>query len=1154
MSISNGQPAWPPPVLHHANGSRSLNHLDDGTARTQTPVDNTAELVPEAPVDVEEESRRALFADLYRKTEDKIALLFSEDGSYNLDAIAGLKRRAPTPTVTLPPTTDHEPIKEPPYKKAKRTIDEDDYDDDDEDEDEVAAAPAPALKAQGSAASIAANSLLSPSKSGSSPVHSLNSPGRLGEKLKSSQEDSQSRSKAGESDDNAIKNLEEARLATEEAARRSFHTIFYTLENDRTAMLEQKRLEDSEKQLQAEMDSNQANGTGGAQASHQGSLSSANLGASSLTLKHLIARIDMKRDQVRASDAELRLLMNEVRKNRSKWASEENVNQEELYEAFEKVLTELKAHTEYSGPFLTRVSKKEAPDYYNLIKNPMDLGSMTKKLKSLTYKSKTDFVADLDLIWDNCLKYNQDMNSQIRRMANGMRKEAEKLIPLIPDLVVRSRAEVEAEERRKQNGGDDDGGDDSDDEPIMSSRGRKATTKGAKSRTAPTDQKEDTPVVDQKPVLQLNGLLGKAGREGSEVDGSNGFSTPPIAGSITPSGALNGHSGIASNADAMDIDGPSLSTMAAFGEATEQAYEDEEYKIWKQTTKKDRALTVKERHSLFKGNSLNMDAPALLRNRAGMRWFLKHQREAETMGIAAHPGLASAAGTGKDLAPSKQPETLAEGIDEETEQVMPDYYNPLTSIPDIKPNLQWVEDGEGQVINQHEAFLRLVPPGSFIAPKSRLTKRMDDNIRQIQETRKLATKISVIKQMQVQSQVYTNQFPKSNIETFLEQDIEPHFISDDGPVMASETCQDALKRSVAKILYHTGFEELQPSAIDTLTGIAADYFQKLVRTFNIYREAEKTSVRTPQGPQTKSRFTPEEVVLHTLEESGHDVASLEAYAKDEVDRLSSRLGILHERMKLHLTDLLRPALSADAGVDGVGAFKDGSDQFMSGDFADDLGEDFFGFKALGLDKEMGLDSFSVPFHLLHSRVRNQYQMQTQTAGATSADIFEALPPSEPVTNEGIQEEIGLVKNFFLAKLHANGDQPLVEDEDLPVKQRKPRPRLGASGKIISAQKRPPREQLALAKKKKKMELAAAAAEAKANASPDKGANAGTGSTNTTPAKKKSITITPVPPPNPALLALTASMERTDSMQSQAGTSQTEKDDNIAMMSPDSIAQ
>ncbi|KHN95005.1 transcriptional activator spt7 [Metarhizium album ARSEF 1941] len=215
MSISNGQPAWPSPLLHHTNSTRSLNPLDDGTARTQTPVDNnTAELVPEASVDIEEEARRALFADLYRKTEDKIALLFAEDGSYNLDAIAGLKRCAPTPTVTLPPTTDHEPIKEPPYKKAKRAIDEDDYDDDDEDEDQEAAAPAPALKAQGSSASVAANSLLSPSKSGSSPVHSLNSPGRLAEKLKSSYEESQNKAKAGEINDGAIKSLEEARSFT----------------------------------------------------------------------------------------------------------------------------------------------------------------------------------------------------------------------------------------------------------------------------------------------------------------------------------------------------------------------------------------------------------------------------------------------------------------------------------------------------------------------------------------------------------------------------------------------------------------------------------------------------------------------------------------------------------------------------------------------------------------------------------------------------------------------------------------------------------------------------------------------------------------------------------------------------------------------------
>ncbi|KAJ3525943.1 hypothetical protein NM208_g11420 [Fusarium decemcellulare] len=981
---------------------------------------------------------------------------------------------------------------------------------------------------------------------GSSPVHSVTSPGKQGDKSKD-QDASQSKDKPG---DDAIKKLEEARIATEEAARRSFHTIFHTLENDRAAMLEQQQLEDSEKQLQAEMDHNHHPHHSHNHAPHQGSLSSANLGASSLTLKHLIARIDMKRDQVRASDAELRLLMNEVRKNRSKWASEENVNQEELYEALEKVLTELKAHTEYSTPFLTRVNKRDVPDYYNLIKNPMDLGTMTKKLKGLTYKSKAEFVVDLNLIWDNCLKYNQDMNHPLRRMANGMRKEAEKLIPLIPDLTVRSRAEVEAEERRKQNGGDDDGGDDSDDEPIMSSRGRKAgTKKTSKARKAPNDQKEDTPAIDQKPILQVNGLLGKV-REGSEaVDGSNGFATPPIAGSITPSG-VNGHSGIASNADAMDIDGPSINGMAlnsAFGEAAEQAFEDEEYKVWKQTTKKDRALVAKERFQLFKDNKFNTDAPALVRTKAGMRRFLKRQREAEAQGIITNAQANSAAVASKDST-TKPTETLAEEIEEDADKVIPDYYDALSNIPDIHPKLQWVEDGEGQVINQHEDYLRLVSPRSFVAPQGRLTKKMDENIHQIQETRKLATRISVIKQMQVQTQVYTNQFPKSNADPFVEQDIEPQFISDNGPVIAPETCQNALKRSIAKILYHTGFEELQPSAIDTFTGVAADYFQKLIQTFNSYNESEKKAApSTAEGSKFQPRYTPEEVILHTLDESGHDISTLEAYAKDEIDRLSSKLGGLHERMKLHLTDLLRPALSQDAGADGVGAFKDGSEQFVSGDFAEDLGEDFFGFRALGLDKEMGLDMISVPLHLLQTRVRNQYQMQTQTTGETTTELLAPLSLSEPVTKENIQDQVGLVKNFFLAKLHANGDQPLVEDEDLPTKQKKPRPRLGASGKIVTAQKRSPKEQLALAKKKKKME--AAAAEAKANASPDKGA-----SSNNASGKKKSIAMATGTAPNPAVLALAPSMERQDSMQSQGNASQTDKDDTVGMMSPESIAQ
>ncbi|KAI1169872.1 bromodomain-containing protein [Nemania sp. FL0916] len=1141
----NGQSAWPPPAHHHhQHGGVNGVRPDDAQAQTRahdSSADHAATLLPEAS-DLEEERQRARFADLYRRSESRIAQLFADDGSYNYDAINSWRR--PHLAVSLPPTTDHAPIEERPTKRVKRVIDEDDYGDDDDDDDEsvedhhrTATAPIGVSPLKSKSAS-ASKGLLSPSKSGSSPVPSVTSPGKLRDDVP------QGSQPHTNNIEDARKKLEEARRGTEEAAKRGFHTIFYTLETDHMAMLEQQQLEESEKALQAEMDKNSHNHTSGsAPGENHGTLSSANLGASSLTLKHLIARIDMKRDMVRASDAELRSLMNEVRKNRSKWANEENVNQEELYEALEKVLTELKAHTEYSTPFLQRVNKRDAPDYYNFIKQPMDLGSMTKKLKSLTYKSKTEFVADLNLIWDNCLRYNQDMNHPLRRMANGMRKEAEKLIPLIPDLTIRPRAEVEAEERRKQNGGDD-GGDDSDDEPIMSSRGRVAgAAKGtAKSRIALTDPKEETPNMDQKPVLQLNGLLAKAHREGSELDGSNGFGTPPVGGSMTPSG-LNGHSGMGSNADAMDIDVPSINGIAlgqALNDAAQQVYEDEEYKIWKQVTKKDRALITKQRFDLFSGNKLNVDAPALLRTKAGMRRYLRRLQHADSSGGSGRTQGDLPTDAGNET--TKPTETLAEGMEEDEEKVIPDYYEPQTMVPDIPLRLQWIEDSEGQVINHHEEFLREVPKGYFTAPKSLLTQKIDANLRQMQETRKVCSKIGVIKQMQLQTQVYANQFPKYNPDPFYEADIEPHVTCGDNLVMAPEVCRAALQRSVAKLFYHAGFEEYQPSALDTITDIAADYFGKVISTFKSYTECEKRDVVSIVEPGTsvvQSRYSNEQAVLHTLAESGFSIEALESYAKDEVDRLGNKLGGIHERMKSHLSDLLRPAVTEGSG-DGAAAFNDGSDQFVAGDFAEELGEDFFGFKELGLAGELG-GVLSVPLHLLQSRVRNQYQAQNQAQGTTEMALFEELPPPEPVNKENIQEQIGLVKNFFLAKLHANGDQPLTEDKDLPVKQRRPQPRLGATGKIVSPQKRPPKEQNAINKKRKKLEQQAAEAK-KAKIEAEKA----------TPSKKsgslangpgvRPISSVVVPPP----------MERIESTQSQASNNQSAKDGTGIPMSPESI--
>jgi hypothetical protein len=44
--------------------------------------------------------------------------------------------------------------------------------------------------------------------------------------------------------------------------------------------------------------------------------------------------------------------------------------------------------------------------------------------------------------------------------------------------------------------------------------------------------------------------------------------------------------------------------------------------------------------------------------------------------------------------------------------------------------------------------------------------------------------------------------------------------------------------------------------------------------------------------------------LHSLNENSMDIESLEIFVKDDIERLGQKLGVMHERMKGHLADLL----------------------------------------------------------------------------------------------------------------------------------------------------------------------------------------------------------------------------------------------------------
>lgn len=72
-------------------------------------------------------------------------------------------------------------------------------------------------------------------------------------------------------------------------------------------------------------------------------------------------------------------------------------------------------------PFAVPVSKEEVPDYYEVIKEPMDLSTMELKLENDKYESFDQFLYDARLIFKNCRSYNGDTTTYYKN-ANKLEK------------------------------------------------------------------------------------------------------------------------------------------------------------------------------------------------------------------------------------------------------------------------------------------------------------------------------------------------------------------------------------------------------------------------------------------------------------------------------------------------------------------------------------------------------------------------------------------------------------------------------------------------------------------------------------------------------------------------------------------------------------
>jgi len=77
--------------------------------------------------------------------------------------------------------------------------------------------------------------------------------------------------------------------------------------------------------------------------------------------------------------------------------------------------------------FLKLPSKHEYPDYYDIIKRPIDLEKISSKIRNNMYETMEDAVADFTLVFDNAAKYNEP-DSQIYKDAQTLARLAHQTV------------------------------------------------------------------------------------------------------------------------------------------------------------------------------------------------------------------------------------------------------------------------------------------------------------------------------------------------------------------------------------------------------------------------------------------------------------------------------------------------------------------------------------------------------------------------------------------------------------------------------------------------------------------------------------------------------------------------------------------------------
>ena len=108
--------------------------------------------------------------------------------------------------------------------------------------------------------------------------------------------------------------------------------------------------------------------------------------------------------------------------------TDEDVKMQDNWEKIAKKLMNTLWKFKESDLFHKPVDPEELniPDYFNIIKNPMDFSTIKKKLNNFTYTNCKEFCDDMNLVFENCYTYNGRTTS-IGNICTRVKNEYEKL-------------------------------------------------------------------------------------------------------------------------------------------------------------------------------------------------------------------------------------------------------------------------------------------------------------------------------------------------------------------------------------------------------------------------------------------------------------------------------------------------------------------------------------------------------------------------------------------------------------------------------------------------------------------------------------------------------------------------------------------------------